>query len=66
MRQPRGGASPVRNSGHSTRRPSIGERLTSEQQALAKTLGNQKVYEQEVARFRKEQQEEELASRRRW
>lgn len=67
MRQPRGGAAPVRNSGQgSARRSSPGERLSSDQQALARTLGNQKVYEQEVARFRKEQQEEELASRRRW
>jgi hypothetical protein len=66
MRQPRGGAAPVRNSGQSSRRQSTGERLNSEQQALSRTLGNQKVYEREVARFRKEQQEEELASRRRW
>lgn len=66
MRQPRGGASPVRNSGQSGRRASPGERLSSDQSALAKTLGNQKIYEQELARFRKEQQEEDLSNRRRW
>lgn len=66
MRQPRGGASPVRNSGQSVRRTYTGERLSPEQQSLAKTLGNQKIYEQEVARFRKEQQAEESASKRRW
>lgn len=66
MRQPRGGASPVRNSGQSGRRTYTGERLSSEQQSLAKTLGNQKVYEREVERFRKEQQAEESTNRRRW
>lgn len=67
MKQSRGGASPVRNSGQGGRRPSAGERLTSDQQAMAKTLGNQKVYEQQVAQFRKEQKAEEMENRnRRW
>lgn len=66
MRQPRGGASPVRNSGQNSGRRTYGERLSSEQQSLAKTLGNQKVYEREVERFRKEQQAEESSNRRRW
>jgi hypothetical protein len=65
MRQSRGGASPVRNSGQGGRRPSTGERLTADQQAMAKTLGNQKVYEQQVALFRKEQQAEEMEYRNR-
>ncbi len=66
MRQSRSGASPVRNSGQTSRRQGSGERLSSEHEALANVIGDRKIYEQELARFRREQRQEEAIGKRRF